>query len=78
MLKIFLELLLTNIIFHTIIYYIGMVAEWLKAAVLKTVADVSPPQVRILPIPRQALAQLVPIIENRLELTCRIFRHNNW
>ena len=55
-----------------------MVAEWLKAAVLKTVADASPPQVQILPIPRQALAQLVPIIEDRLRLTCRIFRHNNW
>lgn len=55
-----------------------MVAEWLKAAVLKIAADVSPPQVRILPIPRQALAQLVPIIENRLELTCRIFRYNKF
>ena len=44
-----------------------MVAEWSKATVLKTAVGESLPQVRILPIPRQALAQLVPIIENRLE-----------
>lgn len=44
-----------------------MVAEWSKATVLKTAVGKSLPQVRILPIPRQALAQLVPIIENRLE-----------
>lgn len=55
-----------------------MVAERSKATVLKTDVDESLPQVQILPIPRQALAKLVPIIEDRLRLTCRIFRHNNW
>lgn len=58
-----------------------MVAEWSKATVLKTAVGENLPQVQILPIPRQALAlkiRLMPIIENRLRLTCRIFRHNNW
>lgn len=55
-----------------------MVAEWSKATVLKTAVGESLPQVQILSIPRQALVQLVPIIEDRLRLTCRIFRHNNW